>query len=245
MSARQRVRLVALAGVVTAGLGAAYLAQWASAQPPSREYAPPSELPKPVAQAPAKPEPVAPRKVVAAPRIPSGTFVKEFEAEPYGSGRLAWTYADDRVSGVIELDAPMLGGEIELATESEVSMSSNGVIYGVINSVRLNRLRINPELLGDFKVGPAAYPLVEPLVNDTLVDVPFSYQCRIQGDRITISNYRILLAGPNPLGKLYGITGGDPTGGILTYFQAINVAIEGTYTLSDGKEAKPRRKGGR
>ncbi len=232
MSRRSPARIAAGFALIVAAIAGSTAAPWAGAEPPA---APKVAAPKPEV---AKPEPALVRE---APRaLPSGTFVKEFDVEPYASGSLTWTYDGDRVGGVIEVSAPIVGGEVELETDSELSVSSHGVIYGVINAVRLNRLRLPPDLAAEFKVGPGAYSVIEPLVNDALVDVPFSYQCRAQGERITISNYRILLSGPNPLGKLGGLAlGGE--GAILAYFQAVGTAIEGTYTRADGKPA-PKRK---
>ncbi len=83
--------------------------------------------------------------------------------------------------------------------------------------------------------------VAEPLINDVMVDLPFSYQFRVQGDRLVISNFRMLLAGPNPLGKLGGLMaarGGQEEAGVqvLAYFQALGTAIEGTYVAPDAKE---------
>ena len=223
---RQQFRLLAALAVVAAGLGVGLSNQGASADPP----APAAIAPRPALDAP-------PKRQEATTRFPQGTFVKEFDAQPYASGSLSFTYAGDAVSSVIEVSAPQFAGEVEFATESELSMSKNGVIYGIINSVRVTKLKLNPELLDGLPVGAGAYPLVEPLVNEVMVDLPFSYRCRIDGDRITISNYRILLAGPNPLGKYGAIELLGPAG----YAMAIGTAIEGTYTRADA-EAKPRRR---
>ena len=73
-------------------------------------------------------------------------------------------------------------------------------------------------------------------MNETLMDLPFSYQFRMQGDRLIVGNCRVLLAGPNPLGKLGGLTTGDPVLAALTYFQALGTVVEGTYTTPDAKE---------
>jgi RNA polymerase sigma factor (sigma-70 family) len=183
------------------------------------------------------------RRREAVIRLPVGTFTKEVEAAPYGSGRLTWTYEEDRVLGLIEVSA--MGGEIELATEAEYSLSSNGTIYGLITSVRLNHLRLpdNKEF-EELKPFVGLWSAVEPLVNETLMDLPFSYQFRVQGDRLVISNFRILLAGPNPLGKLGGLAAGGNNGefAVLSYFQAVGIALEGTYTAGDAKEKAPLKK---
>jgi hypothetical protein len=176
-------------------------------------------------------------------RLPSGAFVKEVDAKPYGSGRLTWTYEEDRVRGLIE--ASVMGFEIELATEAEYSLSSTGAIYGLITSVHLRHL-VFPEgkEFAELKPFAGLWSAAEPLVNDVLLDLPFSYQFRVQGDRLIISNFRILLAGPNPLGKLGGLVG---AGGMkelapLAYFQALSTALEGTYTAeSKEKPAGNRR----
>src|SRR5262249_52408730 len=42
------------------------------------------------------------RRREAVIKLPVGTFVKEVDATPYGSGRIAWTYEEDRVLGTIE-----------------------------------------------------------------------------------------------------------------------------------------------
>src|SRR5262249_28984472 len=116
--------------------------------------------------------------------------------------------------------------------------------YGLITSVQLNRLRL-PELgefaeeFAELKPFIGLWPVVEPLVNDMLMDLPFSYQFRLQGDRLVINNYRILLAGPNPLGKLGGVILDEEVGFALAAFQALGTALEGTYTTGDAKEKAP------
>jgi RNA polymerase sigma factor (sigma-70 family) len=175
------------------------------------------------------------RRREAVIRAPLGTFVKEVNVAPYGSGRLTWTYEEERVLGLIEVS--VMGGELELATEAEYSLSSNGTIYGLITSVQLKHLRL-PEGKDFDKLKPfvGAWSAAEPLVNEVVTDLPFSYQFRVQGNRLILSNFRMLLAGPNPLGKLGGLTLGKEVGGALTAFQALGAAVEGTYTLDDGKE---------
>jgi hypothetical protein len=181
------------------------------------------------------------RRREAVIRLPVGTFVKEVDVAPYGHGRLTWTYEEDRVLGLIE--ASVLGGEIELTTEAEISLSSNGTVYGLITGVRLNHLRLpDGEDFAQLKPLAAFSSAAEPLVNEVLMDLPFSYQFRLQGDRLILSNCRVLLAGPNPLGKLGGLTTGDPVLASLTYFQALGTAVEGTYTAQDPQEKPALRR---
>src|SRR5262249_49647296 len=73
---------------------------------------------------------------------------------------------------------------------------------------------------------------------EVLTDLPFSYQFRVQGDRFVISQFRMLLAGPNPLGKLGGFAAGGSKDGLalLAPFQALATAVEGTYTAADAEE---------
>jgi RNA polymerase sigma factor (sigma-70 family) len=186
------------------------------------------------------------RRREAVIRVPAGTFTKEIEAAPYGSGRLTWTYEDERVVGLIE--GSIMGVEFELATEAEYSLSSNGTIYGLLTGVRLNHLRV-PETkeFEDLKPYVNLWPVAEPLVNEVLMDLPFSYQFRVQGDRLVISNFRMLLAGPNPMGKVGGLLAqqgqNDKSLAFLAYFQALGTAIEGTYTTPDAREkAAPHKR---
>jgi RNA polymerase sigma factor (sigma-70 family) len=242
---------VALAALLAAGLVGFGISQWSSAaDPPGGRKKPDEDATRTAAPAPAekgaketakadesKP-PVPGRRREAVIRLPVGTFVKEVDVAPYGFGRLTWTYEEDRVLGLVEGSA--FGVEFELATEAEFSLSSTGTIYGLVTSVRLNHLRVGDgEQLAELKPFAGLWPVIEPLVNEVLLDLPFSYQFRIQGDRLIITNYRILLAGPNPLGKVGGMlatNGGEEMFGILAYFQAVGTAIEGTYLSTDTKE---------
>jgi RNA polymerase sigma factor (sigma-70 family) len=250
---------VALAALLAAGLVGFGISQWSSAaDPPGGRKKPEEDTTRIAAQAPAKEAakadeskpPVPGRRREAVIRLPVGTFVKEVDVAPYGSGRLTWTYEEDRVLGQIE--GSVMGVEFELATEAEFSLSSSGTIYGLVTSVRLNHLRL-PEQFAELKPFAGLWPAIEPLVNEVLLDLPFSYQFRIQGDRLIITNYRILLAGPNPLGKVGGMlatNGGEEMFGILAYFQAVGTAIEGTYLSADAKEKpvpidRPRFRGPR
>lgn len=266
----ERMKYIALASLLTVGLAGFGIGHWAAASNGDGDERKPfakqadsrvaHRLPHVAAKEKENEEPLdAPRGKEAAKidevrpgaagrrreaviRLPAGTFSKEVEAAPYGHGRLTWTYEEDRVLGLIE--ASVMGGELELATEAEVSLSSNGTIYGLITSVRLNHLRLpDSEEFAELKPFAGLYPAIEPLVNETLMDLPFSYQFRIQGDRLVISNFRILLAGPNPLGKLGGLVGrlnGELA--VLAYFQALGVALEGTYTAEDATEKTPAKK---
>jgi RNA polymerase sigma factor (sigma-70 family) len=180
------------------------------------------------------------RRREAVIRLPVGTFVKEVDAAPHGFGRLTWSYEDERVTG--HLEGTVLGGEIDLSIEAEYSLSSSGTIYGLITAFRLNHLKLpDGDQFAELKPYLGLWSAVEPLVNDVMIDLPFSYQFRLQGDRLVIGNFRMLLAGPNPFGKLGGILAANGSGNqevlvVLSCFQALGTAIEGTYAAFDPKE---------
>src|SRR5262249_54849207 len=136
----------------------------------------------------ARPGPVG-RRREAIIRLPVGTFLKEVET-PYGSGRLTWTYDEERIMG--HLDGNVLGGEFNVSIAAEYSLSSNGTIYGLITAFRVNHLRLPDGEFAELKPFLDAWPAIEPVVNELLIDLPFSYQFRVQGDRLVISNYRML-----------------------------------------------------
>ena len=186
------------------------------------------------------------RRREAVIRLPVGAFAKEVDAAPHGFGRLTWSYEDERVTGHLEGSA--LGGEIDLSIEAEYSLSSSGTIYGLITAFRVNHLKLpDGEDFAELKPYLGLWSAVEPLVNDVMIDLPFSYQFRVQGDRLVISNFRMLLAGPNPFGKLGGILAANGSGNqevlvVLSCFQALGTAIEGTYATVDSKEKQPPTK---
>jgi hypothetical protein len=239
-----RLKYVALATLLAVGLAGFGIRHWASASDSPGKVKPHAEEGDPRAAKDAgdkeaakaddaKPGPVG-RRREAVIRLPSGTFVKEVEAPPYGSGRLTWTYEDDRVLGLIE--GSVMGVEVELATEAEYSLSSNGTIYGLITGVRLNHLRLpDGEPFAQLKPFIGLWPAVEPLVTETLTDLPFSYRFRVQGDRLILSNFRILMSGPNPLGKVGGFALGE-AGIAVIAMQALGTALEGTYYSPDAKD---------
>jgi hypothetical protein len=181
------------------------------------------------------------RRREAVIRLPVGTFVKEIDVPPFGSGRLTWTYEEERVVGLVE--GSVMGGEFEVATEAEYSLSSTGTIYGILTSVRVNHLKLpDGEQFAQLKPYLGLWSAVEPLITEVTTDLPFSYQFRVQGDRLLISQFRMLLAGPNPLGKLGGLAaGGNGEFALLAPFQALGTAVEGTYTAADAEE-KPASK---
>jgi hypothetical protein len=149
------------------------------------------------------------------------------------------------VLGVIE--GSVMGVEFEFHTEAEFSLSSNGTIYGILTGGKIAHLKFSPEgELGEYAEYAALWPLFEPMIAEMLTDLPFSYQFRVQGDRLVISNFRALLAGPNPLGKVGGLMAGGGGGEaleFLSYFQALALVMEGTYTAGDAKEKEqPKRK---
>jgi RNA polymerase sigma factor (sigma-70 family) len=192
-----------------------------------------------------KPADVRPgRRREAIIRLPSGTFVKDVEAAPYGSGRLTWTYEEDRVLGLIE--ASVMGVEVELATEAEYALSSHGTIYGILTGVKLNHLRLPAnEEFKEIQPFVGLWSVVEPVFSEMVLDLPFSYRFRVHNDRLVITHFRMLLAGPNPLGKVGGLLSKDGRESglaVLAGFQALGTAIEGTYVADDGKErATPAR----
>jgi len=199
----------------------------------------------PMAVSSDSPPPATPatgRRQEAVLAMPRGTFVKAFAVEPFCKGRLVWNYEDDHVTGTIECESAMAGASAELAVESEIAMSSSGVVFGVITAVRLTDFKLNPQLLAaasegfPLKVGPEIYPLIEPIVNELLIDMPFSYHCRVRGDRMTISHARI---GPSgPLAKYAMVVAPGVAGPI----QAPALALEGTYTRLAEKEAPAPKK---
>jgi hypothetical protein len=261
-----RLKYIALAVLLAVGLAGFGIRHWASASDrtgngpklidgadsrvalqlpgPAVKEKEPVNPPAAGGKEPAKADEAKPgaagRRREAVIRLPSGAFIKEVDAAPYGSGRLTWIYEEERVQGFIE--GSVMGVEFELATEAEYSLSSTGVIYGVLTSVRLNHLRLpDGGAFEELRPFVGLWSAVEPLVNEVLVDLPFSYHFRVQGDRLVISNFRILLAGPNPLGKLGGLAAAkDGSGGdafaVLAAFQALGTALEGTYTATEAKD---------
>lgn len=256
-----RVKYIALGVLLTVGVAGFGIGHWAAASNGTNEASKPAakeadsptahRLPRfavkekeedePLAKPKGKAEEARPgaagRRREAVIHLPSGTFSKEVEVATYGSGRLTWNYEDERVLGLIE--GSVMGFEFELSTEAEYALSSNGTIYGLLTSVRLNHLRVpESEEFAALKPFIGLWPVAEPLLNETLMDLPFSYQFRVQGDRLIISNFRILLSGPNPLGKLGGLAVGQDGSklAILSYFQALGTAFEGSYTAGDVKE---------
>jgi RNA polymerase sigma factor (sigma-70 family) len=250
-----RLKYIVLATLIVVGLAGLGLRQWASATagPGDKRSTVATESdhrdPLPVGAdlkdkgkaEEARPGPMV-RRREAVIRLPSGSFVKEVSAMPYGTGRITWTYEEERVVGLIE--GSVMGVEFEVATEAEYALSSNGTIYGLVTSLRVEHLRF-PET-GAIS-GRSHLPLqeilglwsaFEPVVTEMTTDLPFSYRFRVQGDRLIISNFRILLAGPNPLGKLGGVMAGKDKDGleVLAYFQALGTALEGTYLSTEAKE---------
>ena len=237
-------------------IGAVVVVQWTLAQTPRAprpmaptEYLPPPPPTEPTTAPAPVPEPAtridAPpmRRRQAVLTLPRGTYVKAFEVEPFCKGRLIWNYEDDQVQGTIELESEMAGVSAELAIESEIAMSSSGVVFGVITGVKLTDLKVNPQMLAavaekfPLKVGPKFYPLIEPLVNEALVDTPFSYQCRVRGDRMTISHVHI-----GPCGPLVKYTLGVAPQ--MAMVQAPAVALEGTYQrVTERTPLQPKRPG--
>ncbi len=251
----KNLKLIAAAALIATGLVGFAIGQWALADGPKKPnlsplafgkdkeevVAAPVPAPKPVV----KPEDPKPdpnqRRREAVIRLPVGTFVKEVEVAPYGTGRVTWTFEDDKVHGNIE--ANIMGIEFEIETDAEISLSSNGTIYGVVTSAKVTHLKVGRELSKDFEDAAKFLPLVEPFLNEMVTDLPFSYQFRVKGDRLTILNYRALLSGPNPFAKLaaYGAAS-EETKFVFLYFQAFSSAMEGTYTSVDPAEAVPAKK---
>lgn len=252
MWTKLRVMLAVL--MLTVGVGGFALGQWAT----DKSAKPKADTVEKVAAAPVKAEePVLARSVKpdegklvgrrkeAVIKLPTGTFVKEIDVQPYGSGRLSWTFEDEKILGAIEASLPMFGVDIELQTEAEYSLSSNGTIYGVVTAVKLVNLKVNEALLAqgdkeaaeEFKAIIGMVKAAEPLIAEMFNDLPFSYQFRLNGDRLVIQNYRTLLAGPNPLMKLAPLLGDvDGLGEFaeaMMYFQPLSTAMEGTYTAAD------------
>lgn len=186
------------------------------------------------------------RRREAVIRLPMGVFVKEVDAAPYGGGRLTWNYEEERVSGTLE--GSVMGIEFEVQIDAEYSLSSNGTIYGVINSLKVTHLKFPPgDQFGELAQYASLWQLVEPILGDVFTDLPFSYQFRLQGDRMVISNFRMLLTGPTPLGKGAGLMALAGGGGdneammVLAYFQAVGLVIEGSYSAEGKDKPAPKK----
>jgi hypothetical protein len=237
-----KLKLIALATILIVGLAGFGVFQWVSASDtPIKDgklQADPSG--KETAKSDDARPSVPSRRREAVIRLPVGTFIKEVEAQPYGSGRLTWNYEEDRVQGHIE--ASVMGGEADISIETEHALSSSGTIYGLVTAFRLNHIKLpDGEQFAELKPYLGLWPAIEPLVNEVMLDLPFSYQFRMQGDRLIITNFRILLAGPNPLGKLGGLGlgaggGNNEVFAALAAFQALGTALEGTYLAADAKD---------
>ncbi len=170
-------------------------------------------------------------------RLPEGRFVKNVDVAPYGSGMISWHFEDDRVSGLIE--GSVKGVDFTIETEAEISLSSNGTIYGLVNSVKVKELKFGGEL-AEVAVYAKFLPLAEPLINELFTDLPFSYQFRVTEDRLVILSYRALLSGPNPIMKLAPLMGDlEEAVGIVMYVQAFGTAMEGTYGRAPKFEPEP------
>jgi RNA polymerase sigma factor (sigma-70 family) len=258
-----KVRVLVAVLMLTIGLGGFALGQWATDKPKKADAAgekvavAPPKADEAAPTKPAKPDegkPAAGRRREAVIKLPTGTFVKEVEVAPYGSGRLSWTFEDERILGKIEASIPVMGIDLELHTEAEYSLSSNGTIYGVVTGVKVVTLKVNDAILGggkgeaeEFKMILGMVKLAEPLIAEMFTDLPFSYQFRLSGDRLVILNYRTLLAGPNPLMKIAPLLdgAGDTLGGLAEatmYFQVLSTAMEGTYTATDPDDEQPKKK---
>jgi hypothetical protein len=182
-----------------------------------------------------KAAPTTVRRQEAIVRLPVGAFVKEIDGAEWGSGRLTWTFEDDRVTGLIQ--GSVMKVDFEAATDAEISLSSSGTIYGLLTGFRINRLRFPKEgEFADLAKYEGLWQLLEPLINDVAIDCPFSYQFRLRDDRLTITNFRMLAAGPNPLGKLGGLLAKDENLQFLSYCQILSTAMEGTYLAGNSKE---------
>jgi RNA polymerase sigma factor (sigma-70 family) len=248
----KKLQLLAAAAMVATGLVGFVLGQWAFADGPQKKGTDqvatgPSAIGAAIGKA-ARPDdaepPAAGGRREAVIRMPVGTFVKEVDIPPYGSGRITFTYETDRVHSKYEL--AVMGGELEFTTEAEVSMASTGTIYGVLTAFKVTHIKLPAEMKAEMLGGidlAKAWPLVEPLVNDVVTDLPFSYSVRQSGDSLTIQHFRILLAGPNPLGKVGGLSVGGNAGpwAALAYFQAIGTALEGTYASGDVEKEAPKK----
>jgi RNA polymerase sigma factor (sigma-70 family) len=249
----KKLQLLAAAAMAATGLVGFALGQWAVADGPKKASNDPAAATGQAATgalagkaaAPNDAEPPVPggrREAVI--RMPVGTFVKEVDVPPYGSGRITFSYEGDRVHSRYEL--AIMGGELEFTTDAEVSMSSTGTIYGVLTGFQITKVKLPPEMRTEPVAGidfVKAWPLVEPLVNDAMTDLPFNYSIRQKGDALTIQHFRVLLAGPNPLGKLGGLAAIEKNEAmvVLAYFQAIGTAIEGTYTQMDADKESPKK----
>ncbi|HEY2784935.1 MAG TPA: sigma-70 family RNA polymerase sigma factor [Fimbriiglobus sp.] len=244
----KKLQFLAAAAMIATGLVGFVIGQWASADGPKKAGTDPDAAGA-LATRTARPDdaepPVPGSRREAIIRMPVGTFVKEVDVPPYGSGRITFTYEADRVHSRYEL--AVMGGELEFTTDAEISMASTGTIYGVLTGFKVLHVKLPPEMkakdLGGIDFAKA-WPLVEPVVNDVVTDLPFSYSIRQSSGGLTIQNFRILLAGPNPLGKLGGFAaaGQSEAIGALAYFQAIGSAVEGTYASVDAEKEAPKQR---
>lgn len=249
----KNLKLIVAATLIATGLVGFTIAQWTMADGPKKlnplafgkdkeEVVAPVPAPKPVVK-PEDPK-LDPnqRRREAVIRLPVGTFVKEVEVAPYGSGRVTWTFEDDKVHGNIE--ANIMGIECEIETDAEISLSSNGTIYGIVSSVKVAHLKLGRERGQEVEKFADYLHLVEPFLVEMVTDLPFSYQIRNKGDRLTILNYRAMMSGPNPFAKLvaYGAKPGDEINGLLAHFQIFSTVMEGSYSLIDPAEAVPAKK---
>lgn len=237
---RMTSKSIAAVAIVMVMMVAVVAGRWIEAAPgdrhtPSLEAKPPvaADRPNPHQSQPAASSTSPARRKEAILRLPVGAFVKEVEIAPYGSVRIVWVYTDD---GLVRgrIMAAIMGIELDVSTEAEIAMTAGGTVYGVITGMTLNKVAVGGGELAELQAYTGFVKLAEPLISDFVIDLPFSYHCQQSGDRLIIRNYRTLLTGPNPLNRIGPFAEGlAEVSGILMYFQAIGVAIEGNYRACD------------
>src|SRR5260370_38803836 len=100
-----KMKYMVLAAVLAIGLAGFGIIHWVSAsdgQANGRKSLTEAADGKEAARADDNRMPTPARRREAVIRLPLGAYVKEVDVPPYGSGRLTWTYEEDRVLGLIE-----------------------------------------------------------------------------------------------------------------------------------------------
>lgn len=213
--------------------------QWATAQSPKSPTLPSAIYVQSAPQydtEPAKSGPVAAQSKVAPGRqLPLGVFTKKMQAGEYGSVSLTWDYRQDgTVHGLIQFTG--LGIEFELKTVAEISVSSHGTIYGIITSAKAEKLRF-PQDVQEQDTLFAFIGVGEGLMNEVMLDMPFSYQYRIVDDQLILHNFRMFVIGNKPFTTYMSLLQGDYSE-MGIYLQFAGSVIEGTYAQQAGQASR-------
>ncbi|MEZ6142345.1 MAG: BON domain-containing protein [Zavarzinella sp.] len=164
------------------------------------------------------------------PKMPTGKWIKRFDFKDYGEIKIILENREEDFSANLFVDVG--GAYVEIRLTGEYSITRQSVVHGVITSGEIVSIQLPPipeiAALNDFT---ELWKLADPMLNDLMLDLPFSYHWRKVDGKYIISDMKVLFYGL-PTGMMAAM--GEAAIPVIAGINATRI-FEGSYKEYTGE----------